>query len=86
MSQNIIRDIAIDQNQKTVIASFNNSKIAVIDIANLGFGNKKPNVLITPNDSGAMPLYKSTITTTKITIRCQNNWIGSFDLTITKNY
>ena len=81
-----IRDIAININQITLTAFFNTSKLAIIDISSYNFGNKKPTVLITSNDSGAQPLFKTDITSTIVKIRCNTAWTGSCDVTITKNY
>ena len=86
MKHEVIHDIAIGINQITLTASFKNSKIAILDISSYDMGDKQPTVTITPNDSGAQPLFKTVVSSNLIKIRSKQAWTGTCDCEITKTY
>lgn len=71
---------AINENLQHYTVTFNNTKTVSITF-DKAF-DKKPIVQVTPNDSGAFPLYKTNVTPTGASIRCKAKWTGDVDISV----
>lgn len=71
---------AIGVNVIGATAFFNNTKTVTVYFAKVF--DKPPRVLITPLDSGQLPLYKQSEFTDRVVIRCKQAWSGQAELQI----
>lgn len=68
---------AAGQNVQTGTAFFDNVKTVVVTFENAFL--KTPNISLTMNDSGAVPVFKTDVTTTQFVIRFKTSWSGEVD-------
>jgi len=68
---------AIGQNVQSGTVYFDNTKTVVVSFTNPF--QQPPIINLTMNDSGAIPAYKTNVTTTQFKIKFKNAWMGEVD-------